>query len=657
AVYQDGAYNSFIGGAGINMFDVDRVEILRGPQGTLFGRNATGGLVQVITRKPTDKTDAYVTAEAGSYGLEHVESAIGGALGGGVNGRLALSATRSDGFVTNTLGGKKEGQKNLSLRGQVDFRLSDSADLLINLHSVRDDVVGTVGYKTKRTLFTPGIDNGLVQYARNDAEYAAFCQGFFGSTPPPGSSDCFGFQDPKPSDPWTVANDYPGYMDRTMVGATATLNWQISPGVKFTSISDYLKLRRLYSEDTDGTWIKLFNFLSDMDSYQLSQELRLSGEAGALNWQTGAYLLDIHHDIHTGADANTSGDGSSPFDYVTSNYNHQRTKSYSVFGQIDWKLAERWSATVGARFVKDRKSMQIDANCLYGGCSTFGLTAPGLVQGVGFNETVAPGQTERSDNGVAGRVELDYHPADGYMVYASVNRGIKGGGFNAAAIDAIPLSLVSYKPEVLTAYEVGFKSTFFDRRAQLNASTFYYDYHDYQAFTLTGLSPFVFNTNANTKGAEVELHFLPFATLDVTLGVAYLDAIAHGVPLQFGVGPYLDQRPPQSPNLTADLSVRKGWSFANGSQLVAQVTANHVGQRYFNTINHPVLSDNGYTMSNLRLTYKAPSGHWESALWINNVTNVQYVDTAFDMSTTNGVVAQAYGPPRIAGLSISYFSN
>jgi iron complex outermembrane receptor protein len=653
AVYQDGAYNSFIGGAGLTLFDVDRVEILRGPQGTLFGRNATGGLVQIISRKPTDTFEAYATADGGEYGLARLEGAISGPLGERLSSRLAVSAGHQDGFVENTVGPDKQGVRNLSTRLQFDLHPSDDVSLLWSFRTVRDDVTGTVAYKPRASLFTPGVQNGLVRYPGSEAEYVSFCEGFFGSTPPPGSTDCFGFTDPKPNDPWTVASDTPGVMDRTVFGTTATLSWKWSPAVQLTSISDYLELDRKYVEDTDGTSAKLFTFSSDMNSWQFSQELRLNGTAGALNWQTGVYFLDIHHDVLTGADANT---GFSPaFDFFTANHNVQTTRSYSAFGQVDWNFAPTWSVTAGLRYVADEKRMNIDAQCLFGGCATLGLVSPGYVQGIGFNETTAPGETKRSDSDVAAKVELDWRPIDDVLTYISINRGIKGGGFNAAAVAAIPVSLVSYEPEVLTAYEVGIKTSLFERRAQINASLFDYDYRDYQAFTLTGLSPFVFNTDATTRGAEVELRFLATSTIDITLGGAYLDAEAKDIPLQFPAGPFLDQKPPQSPKVTLNASFRKSWPIAGGRTVSLQVSGNHVTRRYFNTINHPVLSDDAYTVANARLSYLAADGRWEASLWGNNLTNSKYVLTAFDLSTTNGVVTQAYGPPRQVAGTLTYW--
>src|SRR6185312_8608105 len=128
AVYQDGAYNSFIGGAGFPLFDVDRTEILRGPQGTLFGRNATGGLVQIISKRPTDTFEAYASGDGGQFGLTHVEGAISGPLGEKVSSRFSISGTHQDGDVENTIGRDKQGADNVSGRLQFDFHPNDDVD-------------------------------------------------------------------------------------------------------------------------------------------------------------------------------------------------------------------------------------------------------------------------------------------------------------------------------------------------------------------------------------------------------------------------------------------------------------------------------------------------------------------------------------------------
>lgn len=652
AVYEDGAYNSFIGGAGFNLFDVERVEALRGPQGTLFGRNATGGVIQIIDKKPTDTFEGYATLNVGDYGLERLDGALSGPISKTLSSRLSISATHETGYVKNTIGPADEGSRNLSTRLQFDFHPNSDVDYLLNVHTVRDDVTGTVAYKTTRSVFFSGVDNGLVNYPASFAEYQAFCQGFFFSTPPPGASNCFGYYDPNPANPWVVSHNTPGVMDRTEYGATGTLTWRLNPSVEFVNITDYRFLRRNYLEDTDGTPANLFNYYANMDSWQASDEARLAGKSGSVNWQAGVYYLHIQHHIWVGIDANT---GFAPaFDFITANNVHQTTNSYSAYGQADWKFAPRWTLTLGARYTDDLKYININSYCSLGGCVSFGVGSPDFVQGTGFNDANAPGLTHKQNGMVSAKAELGWRPVQGLLVYGMVNRGTKGGGFNASAIEDIPIVRVPYDPEVLTDYEIGVKDTFWQHRAQLDADVFYYHYQNYQAYSLIGLSPVVFNAQALNRGGELTFHVLPTSGLDISLGVAYENPIVKNVPLQFGVGPYVDQHPPQSPKLTEDLDISQTWLLPNEGTITLQGVVNHVGQRWFNTINDPVLQDGAYTTENARLTYGSPSSDWEFGVWVNNLSNTQYVLTAFDMSTTEGTVNRVYAPPRQFGATITY---
>ena len=196
---------------------------------------------------------------------------------------------------------------------------------------------------------------------------------------------------------------------------------------------------------------------------------------------------------------------------------------------------------------------------------------------------------------VAAKAELEWRPVDGLMSYAGVSRGTKGGGFNAAALADIPVTAVPYKPETLLDYEAGVKSTFFGGRAQLNGGVFYYDYHNYQAYTLIGFTPYVFNAQALNRGGELEARLAPAHGLELSLGLGIENAVVKNVPLQFGVGPYVDQSPPQSPKVTISGTVQKIWTLPNSSSLTLIGTVNHVGSRYFNTVNDPILSDRQYT--------------------------------------------------------------
>lgn len=663
ALYVDGAYNSFIGGAGFNMFDVQRVEVLRGPQGTLFGRNSTGGLLQIVTRKPTENFDAYGEVNVGEYNLIRFEGAVSGPITKQLLARLSIATNNNDGYIKNTIGHDLQGTNNYSGRLQLEFLPTDNITALLKIHGSRDNVKGSVGYETPRAIFSFSDPAALVFNPTSQAQYVAFCNGLFdANTPAPmnitNTSTCSGWEDPKIKDPYTTAIDNPGYMDRKTYGVTGTVTWDVNDSIKVTSLTDYLVLKRNYSEDTDGTAFSLFNFYSFMNSDQFSQELRVNAEGERTRWVAGAYYLTIHHDITTGIDARANAytlANANPdvlFPFLTRNNVNQKTESWALFGQAEYDFMPGWTAIGGVRYSHDNKTIDITPSCdpaadIFG-FTCFLLDQPGTIQGDGYVGAQSSGL-------ISAKFELDWHPSDKWLVYAGVTRGVKGGGFNAGAIAGLPESAASYKPEILVDYEGGFKSTLFDDKARFNGSVFYYDYKNYQAFTLTGLTPTVFNTDASVKGFELELTANPWEGLTTILGMSYLDARAYNVPnnLLPGAVNLGTQRMPQAPKWSYDGVVRYQWPMFNGTMAI-QGDLTYVGRRVFNTVNHPALFDGAYTLVNGRLSYTTQDDKWTLALWVKNLTAARYTSFAFDFSGSDGTAPATVNPPRWVGGTISY---
>ncbi|MBU6442512.1 MAG: TonB-dependent receptor [Alphaproteobacteria bacterium] len=657
AVYVDGAYVSFIGGAGFSMYDVQRVEVLRGPQGTLFGRNATGGLMQVITKKPTEDFEGYVRANFGERNLWNVEGAVSGPLSDNLLGRLSVSTDQSDGYIKNTLGGPAlQGANNVSGRLQLEYKPKDNVDILLKIHGGRDDVKGSIAYDTKHAVIGP---NGMVSLASSNAQYAAFCAAQFFGAVPTGNSDCAGAVNPAPNNPYVTALDNPGFMKRDVYGTTLSTTIDLSDSIQLVSVTDYLKLKRNSSEDTDGTRLRLFNFFSNMDSDQFSEDLRVQGHSEAWDWVGGLYYITINHHILTGIDgmpdaytlANANPNVLFPF--YTKNAVHQTTDSWAVYGQGEWRFAENWSAIVGARWSDDNKKININPSCtdmpaILPACA-IGIALPGTVQGDGYSG-------KRNDGMYSLKFGLNFHPEKDWLIYATASRGTKGGGFNAGAIAGIPESAESYKPETLWAYETGVKSTILGGTTDIDGDVFYYDYANYQAFTLTGLTPTVFNVNANVKGAELEVRTRPIAGLSITASAAYLDAVAHHVPSNLlGTGVDLgDQRIPQSPPWSFSIAGSYTWNTLGGYMTVSS-DAEYTGRRYFNTVNHPALQNGAYTIVNASISYSpGDDDRWQFSLWGKNLSNTEFASTGFDLTTTNGVETYTVSPPRWFGGSIAY---
>lgn len=668
AIYLDGAYNSFIGAAGTNMFDIQRVEVLRGPQGTLFGRNATGGLVQVITNKPTSSFEGYFQVGGGQFGLIQTEGAVSGPITDTLKARFAFSTKQDDGYIKNTLGNPLGGANNYSGRLEVEYDPTDEFKLLLVSHYSRDDMKGASTYTWRRAMFNPSDPAHLVTIPQSQAQYAAFCNAVFGPLFPAPvivtpTGNCSGWSPPAPGNPYVTATDNPGAMKRDFGGAGATATLKLSDSVTLTSVTDFLAIKRFIADDSDGSSFRLFNFSSLDKGHQLSQELRLNGDTSQLNWVAGGYFIHIDHGIETGIDALPdlstliNANPGVLFPFKTLNHVSQLTTSYAIFGQAEYRINPLFSVIGGLRFTSDKKRIGITPSCVNGflpfACAV--IAPPGSVQGDGFNDANSGGRNRESVENWSGKAQINYHPNSNLLVYAGVTRGTKGGGFNASAIAGITPAITPYKPEVLTNYEVGFKSTILGGTSRVNGSVFYYDYKNYQAYTLTGLTPTIFNTPATVKGAEIEALTKPVRGLTLSASVAYLDAVAHDVPSNLlGSGVNLgDEAMPQSPRWSANGLARYEIDMFGGKAAV-EADARFVGKRFFNTVNHPALSDGGHTVLNSQITFVTGDGRVELAVWGKNLTGAVVYDSGFDLSGTNGSAPLAVEPPRWIGGSITY---
>ncbi|MEO8723337.1 MAG: TonB-dependent receptor [Sphingobium sp.] len=669
AMYVDGAYRSFIGAAGFSMFDVERVEVLRGPQGTLFGRNATGGLVHVINSKPTRTFEALGEVQGGENGLIESNGALSGALSKDFLARLSVSTKHNDGYIRNTFGGKQGGANNYAARLQLELAPEDSrSSLLLSIHYSRDNVKRATVYDSKRAIIDYSDPAKRTIRPSSDAAYASFCGTTFDANSPAplivtGASNCAGWTDPDPSNPYVTQLDNPGISKREVYGATLTANVAISDSVDLVAISDYLKLKRRLSLDTDGTGFRMFNFNSRANSAQMSQEVRLQGSSGPVHWVAGLYYLAIDHDINTGIDALTDAytlANANPdvlFPFLTDNAVRQHTESYAVFGQAEWKLSPSVSMILGGRWNHDSLRIDMRTSCINGflpfACSV--VAQPGSVQAQGFTDANSGGLNRQSYGDWSGKAELDYRPVAGILAYASVTRGQKGGGFNAPAIAGITAAVMPYKPEILTSYEGGLKTSLFGNSTRLNISAFYYDYANYQAYTLTGLAPTIFNTSATVKGVEAEVNTTPLPGVTIGGSVTYLDAIAHDVPSNLlGTGVNLgDQHMPQSPRWSGTGLLRYEFDLGGG-RVGLQGDARYTSKRYFNTVNHPALTDGSNFVANGRISYTTANRVWEFAVWGKNLTKQVVYASGFDLAGTNGTTPLVLGPPRWFGGSVSF---
>jgi iron complex outermembrane receptor protein len=624
AVYVDEVYISQMSGTGFMLFDMDRVELLRGPQGTLFGRNATGGLAHFITVRPSQETNGYAKLTVGDYSQIRFEGAAGFGITENSAVRLSASYHKNDGYITNRIGGKLNNADDIAARLQWLWEPTDDFSILLNARMSEQD-----------------IDTGFFKYVSSLLP---------GELTPNVPNPVLGGYTDNTGDPYSGEYDDPGYNDLTTNGFTATINWGFG-NVNLTSITDFSTVERRYIEDSDASPLSFFNFFLTTDTEQLSQELRLDGGSDKFKWLAGLYYMDLDINDSNGAITDPFvGPAPTPGAEAGLNnpYSSQLT-SVSVFGQVEFALSERLNLVLGARVIDDDKQFAY------------------LIEAVEFLEpdirdwdadsninslgVIATYVGARKDTEIAGRVQLDWFVSDDTLVYASWNRGVRGGGYNAPIF---PLSVpydddvMSFDPEQLDALELGFKMTLMDGRARLNGAVYSYDYKDAQVFNIIGIDTLTFNADAESTGMELEFQVTPTENWDILLGAAYNDN-------EIDLGGGTKAIAVQSPEWNLNGLIRYEWPMSSG-RLALQADAVYRSEHFFALTALPNQTEDGYTLANVSATYAAESSAWSVSAFVNNVTDEEYIVQTFDLSTTAlfGMTEQYYGRPRWWGVSFRF---
>ena len=649
AVYVDEIYRPAMGGLSFQLFDVDRVEVLRGPQGSLFGRNTTGGLVHYITRRPTQELDGYLDVAGGSFNEVKLEGAIGGGLGDSAAGRLSVARHKHDGYTENRAGPDYNETDAIAVRGQLAFTPADGFDALINAYySDNDAAVGA--WQHQATKFDANGDSVPLGPGEQTITVDCNADGMSGAAdmrPVPGA-DCFGYRDPD-DDPHAGDYDREGRVAVETAGAALTLNWSLNDNVTLTSITGLQNVDRLQSEDTEAGPFPLVMPTFRAETETFTQEVRVAGESERFRWLAGLYYFDNKVDGHYSLDLLN-------LDFLNFEaYFTQNTQSIALFGQVEFELNADWTLILGMRGGWEEKEMDY----LNEDTSGFLTNVIGLPSSVAFDfDADSVGDLAKRDTGsFSGKLEIDWRPREGLLTYGSISRGVKSPGFNVGFLDSNLIfasntaETIPYDEETLTSYEAGFKSSFAGGRARLNGSAFYYDYSDFQTFRFELLNQVIFNADAEMLGAELELQASPAQGWDFILGLAVLDPEAKGIPSPLGGA--FDRTLVAAPKLSATALVRYEWP-ALGGKLAVQAWGSYQSSVYYDIQNVSVSKQDGYGLGNLRLSYSDAAERWEVAAFVHNITDKEYLSYTFDFTGTFGFNQQAYGKPRWAGVSFRY---
>ncbi len=677
AIYVDDVYVSQMIGLAFSTFDIDRVEVLRGPQGTLFGRNATGGLAHFITHRPTDDDGGYVDVTFGERNLTRVEGAINGAIADGVDARLSFLSNHYDPLFHNVLGPASDAENgnDWAVRGQLLFKLGDAGDLLFIGRVARTDVhAGSWEVRTTKNI-APGID---VLAGPADDPY--------GTGP---GNNASGLPN---SGPFTIRDSISGYTRLKSSGLTAKYDRKFG-STALTIVGDYTAMRKDYQEDSDASPSTLFQFFNGSNVSQESLEARLNGGDDRLNWTAGVYGLHIDGDYYEGwqgpayftAQEFNSATGfnnpnealyygiSGVWPYGTPPYFRDtniaapdgglpatrspyslKTTSTAAFGQLEYKFTNLISGTLGARITQDKKDFFYTwyPYEYYPQSTTGNITLLTRLAGLPLTQDFA---ASRTDHLFTGKAQLDFHFAPDLLVYAGVNRGVKGGGYTAPLFPLFitDLSTLSFRPEKLTSYEVGFKSEFLGHQLRLNGAAFYYDYKDYQALIYTiSLEQLIVNADAKHEGAELELDWVPSEAWRMSAGLAYVDAVTKNVDSR-GTGVLGDYTPGNAPRWTANALVRYQVPVGSG-HLAFQLDGNYLSRFWFNLSDLPVVEQPGYGVANVRISYSPAGGKLEIGASLENLADKHYGTMGFDNTSINGLAQTYPGMPRWWKAHVNY---
>ena len=669
------------------LLDVERVEVLKGPQGDLYGRNTTAGQINFISKKPSEDFSAGVTMSYSSFQTVDVEAYLNGGISEAVNGRLAIKTTQSGkGWQQSLTRDDELGKKDVTaVRAMFDIRFNDAADLLLNFHYVDDqsDNKANTAYDGRQS-----VSGDLNEFS---APYTPLGDYLFTNRTPPwystGDNRAADWTNSY-TDPQGRVFDLRPKRDNQLQGVSAKFEW-VGDSISFTSITGYDEFERTETNDWDGGFFVDSSNINTTDLNVLSQELRLSGETDDLLWIAGVYYSDDELDEFYNYFLSDSvfGNGSipfsvSPFQFAPILQLHtryrQETESKALFGHVEWQMTDSLRLTAGLRYTEEQRSWSgctFDAgegslsgflNFAFGSSLTPGHcgtidddpNSPTFIFSLlglpNVNDAFHIYQQTIDTNKWMGKIGIDYALNDDILLYASYSNGFKSGGFNGANSNTTR-QLQAYKEEQLDSIELGLKATLLDGNMQLNAAIFDYDYEDKQeqdlAVTFVGnISGLTNVPKSSIKGAELDLQWLIANGLSMTLGVAYLDTEIKRfrATSRNSVFPNritfdasgLDLA--QSPEWQLSANIEYSWVLNNGWEMFVASDVN-----YKDSTTGGVDSANAtdsYTVANLRLGLGSVDSQWRAILWSRNVTDEYYYPAAYQGG--NGPFVRSVGMPK-----------
>lgn len=631
-VYFDEVYQSSLELHSFPLFDLERVEVLRGPQGTLWGKNTPGGAIHMVSKKPTFDSDGYVKVGAGNYDQKELQGALSGALIDDVlAGRIAYLQDSRDGWARNQFNGdsKAGAYDDQAFRGQLLFKPTGSLNALLNVH-----------YRSIDTWSVPGYSIGTRPGEAND----------FGYVSPVGANPDIG-------DPVNRNNDISG--EQEAFGSSVTLNWSIGD-YTLTSISAYEETDSEIAGDREQSPDEVIRTYAITGAHQFSQEVRLASDAAAdLSWIGGLYYFS-----DTQSSDSTSATLPVPNQVFGTYYQNTvadvDTASYAAFVNATYRFTDAFKVAAGLRWTTETIGIDlqgVDAGAR--GTAQFNNTdAWWLRSSVASAFRVNAVQNEENTwDAWTYDISPSYELTDTTLVYGRYARGFRSGGYNASVTAQSAVNTV--EPERIDSFEVGVKTQWFDGRLTANAAVFYYEWENMQlniqGVTAAGLNGSTLKNAALGKGQGLELEIAahPIDHLRLGLNVGLLDAEYSDFIEQRANGSIVDHsgnKFARAPETTIGADAEYEFVLPLGGAIVLGTDWAYQSRIYYSSVDQvdPFQQQGGYTLGNARLSFRTSDERLEVAAYVRNLT-----DKTYDLITVvpaNGAYRTTTGNPQTYGL-------
>jgi iron complex outermembrane receptor protein len=625
-IYLDDVYLNRPQAAILDIYDVERIEVLRGPQGTLYGRNTIGGALKYVTRRlDADRSTLRARLAYGSY--DQIDAVLSGSLRASDTVRLggAVAHFSRDGFGDNRTTGDENYDKDvLAFRASLEWQPADSLTMRLSGDYTDDDSSPRQGYR-----LLPTVSGAQPVLLDDDFDTLA------------GATLTMPIRDNKVE----------------AKGGALHVEWQASDAWTVKSISAYREDESESPIDFDSTAARSFDAPVIYTNDQASQEFQVVYSGERLTVVGGAYYLD----------ANAYNEFDVVFNTVTQlTIGDVDTKTWAVFGEATFDFADDWSLTLGGRYTEDERTSRVVRQVFLGVNSpTFGnpgavsITAPVIVDG---QQVVPEFNGQRTDSDFTPRVILAWQPADALNLYASYSEGFKGGGFDPRGNFANADVREGFLPEFVDTFELGAKSTFLDGRATVNTALFYSDYTDVQipgSIVIPG--PPVTFVGTVTNAGEAEIYGIELESavqftenLLARLAVGYIDA-EYTEFLLNGVDVSAQRDVQNTPDWTGHLGLTYGFPLLDG-RLALSGSASYRGDTQQFEFAIPLLDQEAFWLYDAAITWASGDERWHVGVYGRNLSDERYITSGYNFpgaATDNSVLA-FYGNPRTVTLSVGY---